>query len=109
MKKDTIKSPGDYLLVGRIFFFSIFLIILISWFYLVFFSIEISFSPPTEGMGPESALGLLNEIGQQGIDWYCGKAASFRDSQGNIYGPIELEELKKILGNEDYLNERVCK
>jgi|SRR3989344_2412416 len=108
MKKETIKSPKDYLLVGRIFFFSVFLVVLISWVYLAFFSTDISFSPPTEGMGPESALGLLNGMGQQGIDWYCEKAASFKDSQGNTYGPIELEELKKILGNEDYLKESVC-
>lgn len=108
MEKKTNGYPREYLLVNRIFFFSVFIIILIGWMYLSFFSKEVSFNPSIEGMSPESALGLLKVMGEKGINWYCGKTASFTDSQGNSYGPVELEELKKILGNDDYLKEKVC-
>ena len=57
----------------------------------------------------EKARSLLLELGEDGIDWYCGKRENYIDAQGNNYGAVELNELKKILGNDKQLDEEFCR
>lgn len=108
MKKKAIGSYNEKLSLIRILFFGVFFIVLLSAFYLSFFSTEMQFSPPTEGISFETASSLLSTMGQNGIDWYCEKTLSYMDKQGNTYGSTELKELKKILGNDALLREEFC-
>ncbi len=77
--------------------------------YLMFFSSGILLGPSSDGsVSYESARSFLTDLGEQGIEWYCGRSQSFIDLQGNVYQSKELEELKKILGNEIQLRNEFC-
>src|SRR3989344_2511897 len=93
-------------LVVVVFFFVLFFFVV--WF-VVFFVSKVDLGPPSEsGMSYEDAHGIVSKLGDDGIDWYCGKIERYTDSQGNEYGVIELTELKKIVGNEERLREELC-
>ena len=95
----------------RVLYFGVFLIVLLSAVSLSLFSSnELQFSPPASdsGMSYETASSFLQVMGQQGIDWYCGKTQTYIDKQGTAYGSIELIELKKILQNDDLLRQNFC-
>ncbi len=92
-------------------FLGVFIVIIFIAIYLSFFPSNITLSPNDTdevAMSFAEASSLLAKLGQDGIDWYCGKRESFTDEQGNNYAQKELEELKRILGNEKRLREKFC-
>ena len=108
MKKVEIIQKKKVPNVKALFLGVLVLVIFIS-IYLTFFP-SISLSPEEEQSATSfvDASSFLSKLGQDGIDWYCGKRESFTDEQGNNYGAKELEALKKILGNERRLMEEFC-
>ncbi len=108
MKKKAIIAYDEKLSLIRILFFGVFSIVLLSAFYLSLFPAEVQLSPSSQGISFETARSLLSTMGPEGIDWYCEKTPSYADKQGNTYGAVELEELKKILGNDALLKQEFC-
>ena len=94
--------------VSYVLYFGILFAIILSAVYL-------SVSQPFQ-LGPSedsikdysNARALLLKLGNQGINWYCGKIESFSDAQGNVYGAKELVEMKRLLGNEERLRAEFC-
>ncbi len=109
MKKKNIYSKKQIFNVPAIFL-GVFVIVILIAIYLSFFpSIALSPDDIDEGAMPfAEASSLLAKLGPDGIDWYCGKRESFTDAQGNNYAQKELEELKRILGNEKRLMQEFC-
>lgn len=94
----------------RAIFISVFFIIIFIALYLAFLAPSVSFSPEDETvMSFNNARSLLSALGKDGIDWYCGKITTFNDAKGNLYGQKELEELKRLLGNNEKLRDEFCK
>lgn len=104
-----VVTPGNGKKVMAAAYLTVFAMVFVSALYFAFFSSDVQFSPPSEsGMSYEDAHGIVSKLGDDGIDWYCGKIERYTDSQGNEYGVIELTELKKIVGNEERLREELC-
>lgn len=104
-------KPHSNRKITLIFFSMILLIIIIVAFYLAFFNTTaVQLSPNEEGAGfsYENARALVIALGNEGISWYCGKTATFEDSQGNSYGAKELAELKRVLGHAEDLEKELC-
>ena len=97
--------------VSYVIYFGILAAIIFSAIYLSYFSKPFQLGPAeTDSIKDYSnARALLLKLGNEGIDWYCGRIGSFADAQGNIYGIRELEEMKRLLGNEARLREEFCK
>ena len=64
--------------------------------------------PKLEGISYEKAKSYIIDLGPGGVDWYCGKIDLFVDKNGNEYGQRELQELKRILGNEMLIRNDIC-
>ena len=94
--------------IVKVFFLSVFLIVLLSLVAISFSSDKLQLSPEESSLSFENAKVLLSAFPPEGIEWYCGSAESYTDAQGNVYREKELEELKKILGNTQQLELEFC-
>ena len=105
--RDTNNSKKQDIKYSLVLIAVLLVVALISV-YLAFFAPKTLLSPEAGTMSYENARSLLSDLGQEGIDWYCGKISEFTDKQGNLYNQKSLEELKKILGNEEQLRREFC-
>lgn len=95
--------------VSYVIYFGILVAIIFSAVYLFYFSQPYQLGPKEDSIRDYSnARALLLKLGDDGIDWYCGRIESFADAQGNAYGAQELVELKRLLGNENQLRAEFC-
>src|SRR3989344_8021830 len=106
MKKSNSYSRESRL-IEKVFFLGVLIIVFIIAISLSLNSTAI-FLSPDESMSYENAQASLSKLSQEGIDWYCGKRDNYVDSQGNVYGARELQELRRILGNEMKLRSDFC-
>ena len=96
------------LFLTRLVLLGVLAVVAISAVYQMTISSGILLGPKFDGISYEKARSYITDLGPQGLDWYCGKANSFIDKNGNEYGQRELEELKRILGNEMRLRNDLC-
>ncbi len=110
MMKKKNNNSKESLLVMRVFFLGIFGVVIIMGLTLMLNSNGVLFSPD-EGstINYNGAVSILNNLGPDGVEWYCGNRESYTDPQGNSYGARELEELRRILGNEIRLRNEFCR
>ena len=106
MKKRNSYSRESRL-IEKVFFLGVLIIVFIIAIFFSLNSTNILLSPD-ESMSYENAQASLSKLSQEGIEWYCGKKDNYVDSQGNIYGARELQELKRILGNDMKLRSDFC-
>ncbi len=92
----------------RVLFFGVFSIVILAAIYLTINSSLISLSPQEGFLSYENAAVSISELGPDGIRWYCGFSDNFTDKNGNQYGSKELEELRKVLGNDMKLYKEFC-
>ena len=95
--------------VSYVLYFGVLVAIIFAALYLSFFSQPFQLGPAEDSIKDYSnARALLLKLGNQGINWYCGKIDSFADAQGNVYGARELVEMKRLLGNDERLSREFC-
>ena len=99
MKKRSVDYSSKTKLKKSIFFFVALLVVVLIALYFSFRPTEIQLSPD-EGIGLDNAKSILNAIGPQGINWYCGKVQTITDGQGNTYGSPELQKVREVLQNQ---------
>jgi photosystem II stability/assembly factor-like uncharacterized protein len=93
----------------NILFFGVLAVVAFASLYLAYLSPTVLLSPDSESAMPlAAAKALLSAFPPEGIGWYCGDRETYTDAQGNTYGRTELEELRKILGNDFDLELEFC-
>ncbi len=106
--KNKRSSKLKNLTTIRILFLGVFSLVVITGIYLSFSTSKLLLSPEQKGLSYESARFYISKLGQDGIRWYCGTTESYTDTNGNQYGSRELNELKRIIGNDERLHAEFC-
>lgn len=105
-EKEKISKKNNF--NTRPLFLAIFFIVVLIAIYLSLQSSQILLNPEDTSLSLETARSILSKMIPEGIEWYCGRIESYVDEQGNIFNQKSLEELKKILGNDEQLREEFC-
>jgi flagellar basal body-associated protein FliL len=107
-KKTEKSSPSKKRIILLLLIAIILIAAVIFFIYIKFFDTGIQFSPEESVFSYDTSRSLVLALGQDGLDWFCGRSPKFTDSQGNEYGDLELSEFNRLINNVEQLKEELC-